>query len=289
MIASTGSPDDFAFRFSTKYQDNETDLLYYGFRYYDPETGRWLNRDPVEEEGGLNLYAFVRNDGINVWDYLGLKSWENEDPLNMSMRGAQFLGSGLDGAGLIDDGADPGFSFRSRGKGSAKNKIENYFDLNSDGDLDEKDCPPFKLNMTGYSWGAWSVLEIAHEYDSEYPALFEIRMGLVDPVSTLRQKKVCLKREWKGVPGKGRKYECVEWSAPVLSRPGNVVYGLNYYQTMGGGGSILPDGVFVGASVSGFDVDKLLGPPEYPFNEGFAHVEIMYSVVRESIANAIFQ
>jgi RHS repeat-associated protein len=39
------------FRFSTKYQDDETDLLYYGYRYYNASTGRWLSRDPFEESG----------------------------------------------------------------------------------------------------------------------------------------------------------------------------------------------------------------------------------------------
>ncbi len=73
VIASSGSPDDFAFRFSTKYQDNETDLLYYGFRYYNPETGRWLSRDPIAERGGFNLYGFVGNDGVNRVDLLGLR------------------------------------------------------------------------------------------------------------------------------------------------------------------------------------------------------------------------
>ena len=34
--------------------------------------GRWPNRDPIEEEGGLNLYAMVSNDPVNAWDYLGL-------------------------------------------------------------------------------------------------------------------------------------------------------------------------------------------------------------------------
>ena len=52
-------------------------LTYYGFRYYDPETGRWPNRDPIEERGGYNLYGFVGNDGVNRWDYLGMtgSSW----------------------------------------------------------------------------------------------------------------------------------------------------------------------------------------------------------------------
>jgi RHS repeat-associated protein len=60
------------FRFSTKYEDPETGLLYYGFRYYNPSTGRWLSRDPIEETGGLNLYGMVANNPINYWDYLGL-------------------------------------------------------------------------------------------------------------------------------------------------------------------------------------------------------------------------
>ena len=62
------------FGFSTKYTDKETGLLYYGHRYYNPVTGRWQSKDPVEEAGGLNLYASVENDGLNRWDYLGLNT-----------------------------------------------------------------------------------------------------------------------------------------------------------------------------------------------------------------------
>ena len=59
------------FRFSTKYWDPETTLYYYGYRYYDPVTGRWPNRDPIRERGGLNLYAFVRNNAQAYIDDLG--------------------------------------------------------------------------------------------------------------------------------------------------------------------------------------------------------------------------
>ena len=59
------------FRFSTKYQDDETRFLYYGTRYHDPNTGRWLSRDPVEERGGLPLYAFVFNNPTLYFDDLG--------------------------------------------------------------------------------------------------------------------------------------------------------------------------------------------------------------------------
>ncbi len=41
-------------------------------RYYSPEIGRWISRDPIEEEGGWNLYAMIGNNTVNWWDLLGL-------------------------------------------------------------------------------------------------------------------------------------------------------------------------------------------------------------------------
>ena len=60
------------FRFSSKYQDDESQLYYYGLRYYSPGAGRWLSRDPIGEQGGQNIYAFSGNDLVNQWDLLGL-------------------------------------------------------------------------------------------------------------------------------------------------------------------------------------------------------------------------
>lgn len=68
------------FRFSTKYQDRETGLVYYGFRYYAPEWGRWLSRDPIEEGDGPNLYAMVRNNPINLIDKDGRTGWQIGGP-----------------------------------------------------------------------------------------------------------------------------------------------------------------------------------------------------------------
>ena len=50
----------------------ESDLTYYGYRYYDPVTGRWPSRYPIGERGGVNLYGFVGNDGMGLWDFLGM-------------------------------------------------------------------------------------------------------------------------------------------------------------------------------------------------------------------------
>jgi RHS repeat-associated protein len=60
------------FRFSTKFHDGETDFLYYGYRYYNPNTGRWLSRDPIEERGGANFYCFVHNNALDDVDAFGL-------------------------------------------------------------------------------------------------------------------------------------------------------------------------------------------------------------------------
>jgi len=59
-------------RFSTKYFDSDTGYYDFGFRSYDPVTGRWLNRDPIGEDGGINLYVFVGNGPGNSWDEYGL-------------------------------------------------------------------------------------------------------------------------------------------------------------------------------------------------------------------------
>jgi RHS repeat-associated protein len=47
-------------------------VRYYGLRYYNPGNGRFINRDPIEERGGKNLYGMVGNNPVNYWDYLGL-------------------------------------------------------------------------------------------------------------------------------------------------------------------------------------------------------------------------
>jgi RHS repeat-associated protein len=73
LIASSGPMADvFSFRYSTKYFDPETGFYYYGYRYYSPELMRWITRDPIGEEGGVNLYAMCGNSITWQIDYLGL-------------------------------------------------------------------------------------------------------------------------------------------------------------------------------------------------------------------------
>lgn len=54
--------------------DEELELVYYNYRYYNPADGRWINRDPIAEEGGWNLYAFIGNNSIKKKDIVGLIS-----------------------------------------------------------------------------------------------------------------------------------------------------------------------------------------------------------------------
>jgi RHS repeat-associated protein len=83
------------FRWSTKYQDDESDFVYYGYRFYNPSTGRWLNRDPLGELGGKNLYAFCINSPIDTIDPDGL-DWL-QDAANYSAGIADSLTFGLTG------------------------------------------------------------------------------------------------------------------------------------------------------------------------------------------------
>jgi RHS repeat-associated protein len=83
IIAKTGiMQDDFDYRFSSEYADDETGLVYYNYRYYSSEWGRWTKRDSfginnkkhqdkVELKYGSNLYAMVYNNPVRWWDILG--------------------------------------------------------------------------------------------------------------------------------------------------------------------------------------------------------------------------
>ena len=97
IVATGDLAKDNPFRFSTKYTDDETSLVYYGYRFYNPGLGRWVNRDPIGEgiklkpmknrnrrgieydfsEIELNLCLFVRNNMLRFLDALGLKVQNN--------------------------------------------------------------------------------------------------------------------------------------------------------------------------------------------------------------------
>ena len=64
------------FGFAGGLYDPLTKLVHFGFRDYDPYTGKWTAKDPIGFAGGdSNLYGYVLNDPVNLVDVLGLKTW----------------------------------------------------------------------------------------------------------------------------------------------------------------------------------------------------------------------
>ncbi len=65
-------------QWSAEMHDDDLALVYYNYRYYTPRDGRWINRDPIAEQGGWNLYAFLGNSTQDQVDRLGLEDKEKE-------------------------------------------------------------------------------------------------------------------------------------------------------------------------------------------------------------------
>jgi RHS repeat-associated protein len=65
-------------RFATRYHDDETGLIIFPRRPYTPQLGRFLSRDPIEESGGLNLYAITKNNPVSNVDPFGTEIYEGE-------------------------------------------------------------------------------------------------------------------------------------------------------------------------------------------------------------------
>jgi RHS repeat-associated protein len=121
-VRSTGpASNSMPFRFSTKATDVDTGLVYYGYRFYDPDRGRWLNRDPLgdpsfsdvianglqisSQEGAGNLYAFLQNRVTAGVDAFGLTpTWLATCGIGACI-GA--IGGAIGGAaGAINNGSD---------------------------------------------------------------------------------------------------------------------------------------------------------------------------------------
>jgi RHS repeat-associated protein len=184
LIRSIGAfADENTFRFSTKYTDPETGLLYYGYRYYDPVTGRWPSRDPLQERGGTNLYGFVGNDGVNYVDRLGLDTyaidgtWANITNLAVSNFKETNVGDfvkRLDSSEFRRYYGGPGANLNSGRRGgktyNGATGSETYEivkdvwkDVCDDWDRAKKDGRDFNINIVGWSRGAIASIWLAKE------------------------------------------------------------------------------------------------------------------------------
>ena len=75
------------YRFSSEVYDDGLGLVYYNYRHYNPQNGRWLSLDPLQELGGINLYNFAKNQMSA--DYLGLSIWDDiKEFVNDTVNGA---------------------------------------------------------------------------------------------------------------------------------------------------------------------------------------------------------
>lgn len=72
LIAKIGPMADVnLYRWSSKETHTLGGIYYYGYRFYDPNLQRWLNKDPIGLAGGRNMYAFVGNNPISRVDPFG--------------------------------------------------------------------------------------------------------------------------------------------------------------------------------------------------------------------------
>ena len=136
---------DFDFQFSTKFHDPDIDMYYYGYRYYSPELRRWASPDPIGEAGGLNLYGFCGNDGVNDFDETGLSSTVPvTHSLEISSKSEDRVSSAFEAGGILIGNSIIGRQSEPKTQKEIRVLFNNYehhvwdcFEFNGKGNKDE--------------------------------------------------------------------------------------------------------------------------------------------------------
>ncbi len=75
ILQDTNKDFKILFGFAGGLHDRDTDLVHFGYREYDPQTGKWTAKDPIDFSGGdSNLYGYVESNPVNLVDPSGLVS-----------------------------------------------------------------------------------------------------------------------------------------------------------------------------------------------------------------------
>ncbi|MHA3691458.1 RHS repeat domain-containing protein [Akkermansia sp. AKK6] len=133
------------FRFSCEYMDDELGLVYYNYRYLNPLDGRWISRDPIDDQDGWNLYSFIGNS-INIEaDLLGLK-------LN-PVKGGVSMGNGNNDAenSLFSEIALKGVGGKGKKPTSKTTPTGKEF-LSYLRELSKNDCCIKQLTIASHGW-----------------------------------------------------------------------------------------------------------------------------------------
>jgi RHS repeat-associated protein len=110
IIADSNPSLSLPFGFSGGLLDLDTGLVRFGFRDYDPDTGRWTAKDPIGFSGGdTDLYGYVQNDPVNLVDPFGLL-------VQGTVNFGGLIGAGFGSLKAIFMGASLNFTFNSNGE-----------------------------------------------------------------------------------------------------------------------------------------------------------------------------
>lgn len=93
------------YNFTGLYQHAKSGLDMAVYRFYDPDLGRWLSRDPIGEKGGINLYGYSNNDATNQIDLAGLEATISFSISSGSVTGSD-SGRGLSFTGAASSGTN---------------------------------------------------------------------------------------------------------------------------------------------------------------------------------------
>jgi len=145
----------FSHRFSTKYADDETGLYYYGYRFYAPGLGRWVSRDPIEEEDQQNLYQAFSNNPITILDTLGLWGFDVHYTKTKILAKRLYSKKAAEAIAMADEGVDHGSTSFMPVFGDQR----YHFDMNKGRGLDTR-LERYEHHLVAAKWACnWKIFK----------------------------------------------------------------------------------------------------------------------------------